>query len=115
MEEIKTLLDNAITTSRAANSRAIFRGRADAVAAFLDAVRYCRKIGIKACRPPPTASNRETSGIREAPPRLASATPICNLASATGQLAAPSATCSTKLRAIENLYSAGVDMVGNPC
>jgi hypothetical protein len=37
------------------------------------------------------------------------------LASATGQLAAPSATCSTKLRAIENLYSAGVDMVGNPC
>ncbi|HMK28113.1 MAG TPA: radical SAM protein [Terriglobales bacterium] len=115
-EEIKTLLDNAITIKPKRQMSVQFSGGEPTLSPyFLDAVRYARKVGY-------TSVQAATNGIE-----FAKSVEFCQQAAEAGlryvylQFDGIGNTANShrkvgnlfdvKLRAIENLYKAGVDIV----
>jgi 7,8-dihydro-6-hydroxymethylpterin dimethyltransferase len=97
-EDIKTMLDNAITIKPRRQMSVQFSGGEPTLSPyFLDAVRYARRSATTRCRPPPTASSSPrapTSPSR--PPKPACAT---RTSSSTA-----SATPPTRIAAVGNLF-----------
>src|SRR5712672_3343389 len=115
-EEIKTLLDNAITIKPRRQLSVQFSGGEPTLSPyFLDAVRYCRTIGyqsvqaatngIEFAKKPEFAKQAAEAGLRYAYLQFDGIGNEANSHRAVGNL------FDVKLRAIENLYSAGVDIV----
>jgi 7,8-dihydro-6-hydroxymethylpterin dimethyltransferase len=115
-EEIKTLLDNAISIKPRRQLSVQFSGGEPTLSPyFLDAVRYCRKIGyqsvqaatngIEFAKKPEFAKQAAEAGLRYAYLQFDGIGNEANSHRAVGNL------FDVKLRAIENLYSAGVDIV----
>ncbi|MGD1096624.1 MAG: radical SAM protein [Bryobacteraceae bacterium] len=115
-EEIKTLLDNAISIKPRRQLSVQFSGGEPTLSPhFLDAVRYCRKIGyqsvqaatngIEFAKRPEFAKQAAEAGLRYAYLQFDGIGNEANSHRAVGNL------FDVKLRAIENLYSAGVDIV----
>src|SRR6202162_4833091 len=115
-EEIKTLLDNAITIKPRRQLSVQFSGGEPTLSPhFLEAVRYCRKIGyqsvqaatngIEFAKRPDFAKQAAEAGLRYAYLQFDGIGNEANSHRAVGNL------FDVKLRAIENLYSAGVDIV----
>src|SRR6266853_1361852 len=115
-EEIKTLLDNAITIKPRRQLSVQFSGGEPTLSPyFLDAIRYCRKIGyqsvqaatngIEFAKRPEFAKEAAEAGLRYAYLQFDGIGNEANSHRAVGNL------FDVKLRAIENLYSAGVDIV----
>jgi uncharacterized radical SAM superfamily Fe-S cluster-containing enzyme len=115
-EEIKTLLDNAISIKPRRQLSVQFSGGEPTLSPyFLDAVRYCRKIGyqsvqaatngIEFAKRPDFAKQAAEAGLRYAYLQFDGIGNEANSHRAVGNL------FDVKLRAIENLYSAGVDIV----
>ena len=115
-EEIKTLLDNALTIKPRRQLSVQFSGGEPTLSPyFLDAVRYCRKIGyqsvqaatngIEFAKRPEFAKQAAEAGLRYAYLQFDGIGNEANSHRAVGNL------FDVKLRAIENLYSAGVDIV----
>ena len=98
-EDIKTLLDNAISIKPRRQMSVQFSGGEPTLSPyFLDAVRYAAKSATTACRPPPTASNSPSvRNLPRRPPKPDCVTPICSsTVSATRPIrTARSATYST--------------------
>src|SRR6202521_5832573 len=115
-EEIKTLLDNAISIKPRRQLSVQFSGGEPTLSPyFLDAVKYCRKIGyqsvqaatngIEFAKRPDFAKQAAEAGLRYAYLQFDGIGNEANSHRAVGNL------FDVKLRAIENLYSAGVDIV----
>ncbi len=115
-EDIKTLLDNAISIKPRRQLSVQFSGGEPTLSPyFLDAVRYCRKIGyqsvqaatngIEFAKRPDFAKQAAEAGLRYAYLQFDGIGNEANSHRAVGNL------FDVKLRAIENLYSAGVDIV----
>src|ERR1700687_5919 len=115
-EEIKTMLDNALTIKPRRQLSVQFSGGEPTLSPyFLDAVRYCRKIGyqsvqaatngIEFAKKPEFAKQAAEAGLRYAYLQFDGIGNEANSHRAVGNL------FDVKLRAIENLYSAGVDIV----
>src|ERR1700733_2573651 len=115
-EEIKTLLDNAISIKPRRQLSVQFSGGEPTLSPyFLDAVRYCRKIGyqsvqaatngIEFAKRPDFAKQAAEAGLRYAYLQFDGIGNEANSHRAVGNL------FDVKLRAIENLYAAGVDIV----
>ncbi len=115
-EEIKTLLDNAISIKPRRQLSVQFSGGEPTLSPyFLDAVRYCRKIGyqsvqaatngIEFAKRPDFAKAAAEAGLRYAYLQFDGIGNEANSHRAVGNL------FDVKLRAIENRYSAGVDIV----
>jgi uncharacterized radical SAM superfamily Fe-S cluster-containing enzyme len=115
-EEIKTLLDNAMTIKPRRQLSVQFSGGEPTLSPhFLDAVRYCRKLGyqsvqaatngIEFAKRPEFAKEAAEAGLRYAYLQFDGIGNAANSHRAVGNL------FDVKLRAIENLYSAGVDIV----
>src|SRR5512142_3408179 len=115
-EEIKTLLDNAISIKPRRQLSLPFSGGEPTLSPhFLDVVRYCRKIGyqsvqaatngIEFAKRPEFAKEAAEAGLRYAYLQFDGIGNEANSHRAVGNL------FDVKLRAIENLYSAGVDIV----
>ena len=115
-EEIKTLLDNAMTIKPRRQLSVQFSGGEPTLSPyFLDAVRYCRKVGyqsvqaatngIEFAKRPEFAKQAAEAGLRYAYLQFDGIGNEANSHRAVGNL------FDVKLRAIENLYSAGVDIV----
>ena len=115
-EEIKTLLDNAISIKPRRQLSVQFSGGEPTLSPhFLDAVHYCRKIGyqsvqaatngIEFAKRPEFAKEAAEAGLRYAYLQFDGIGNEANSHRAVGNL------FDVKLRAIENLYSAGVDIV----
>ncbi len=115
-EEIKTLLDNAISIKPRRQLSVQFSGGEPTLSPhFLEAVRYCRKIGyqsvqaatngIEFAKRPEFAKEAAEAGLRYAYLQFDGIGNEANSHRAVGNL------FDVKLRAIENLYSAGVDIV----
>jgi uncharacterized radical SAM superfamily Fe-S cluster-containing enzyme len=115
-EEIKTLLDNAISIKPRRQLSVQFSGGEPTLSPyFLDAIRYCRKIGyqsvqaatngIEFAKKPEFAKQAAEAGLRYAYLQFDGIGNEANSHRAVGNL------FDVKLRAIENLYSAGVDIV----
>jgi uncharacterized radical SAM superfamily Fe-S cluster-containing enzyme len=115
-EEIKTLLDNAISIKPRRQLSVQFSGGEPTLSPhFLDAVRYCRKLGyqsvqaatngIEFAKRPEFAKEAAEAGLRYAYLQFDGIGNAANSHRAVGNL------FDVKLRAIENLYSAGVDIV----
>jgi len=115
-EEIKTLLDNALSIKPRRQLSVQFSGGEPTLSPyFLDAVRYCRKIGyqsvqaatngIEFAKKPEFAKQAAEAGLRYAYLQFDGIGNEANSHRAVGNL------FDVKLRAIENLYSAGVDIV----
>ncbi len=115
-EEIKTLLDNAISIKPRRQLSVQFSGGEPTLSPhFLAAVQYCRKIGyqsvqaatngIEFAKRPEFAKEAATAGLRYAYLQFDGIGNEANSHRAVGNL------FDVKLRAIENLYSAGVDIV----
>jgi len=115
-EEIKTLLDNAITIKPRRQLSVQFSGGEPTLSPyFLDAIRYCRKIGyqsvqaatngIEFAKRPEFAKEAAEAGLRYAYLQFDGIGNEANSHRAVGNL------FDVKLRAIENLYNAGVDIV----
>ncbi len=115
-EEIKTLLDNAMKIKPRRQMSVQFSGGEPTLSPyFLDAVRYCRKIGyqsvqaatngIEFAKRPEFAKEAAEAGLRYAYLQFDGIGNEANSHRAVGNL------FDVKLRAIENLYSAGVDIV----
>jgi uncharacterized radical SAM superfamily Fe-S cluster-containing enzyme len=115
-EEIKTMLDNALTIKPRRQLSVQFSGGEPTLSPyFLDAVRYCRKIGyqsvqaatngIEFAKKPEFAKAAAEAGLRYAYLQFDGIGNEANSHRAVGNL------FDVKLRAIENLYSAGVDIV----
>ncbi len=115
-EEIKTLLDNALTIKPRRQLSVQFSGGEPTLSPyFLDAVRYCRKVGyqsvqaatngIEFAKRPEFAKQAAEAGLRYAYLQFDGIGNEANSHRAVGNL------FDVKLRAIENLYSAGVDIV----
>jgi uncharacterized radical SAM superfamily Fe-S cluster-containing enzyme len=115
-EEIKTLLDNAISIKPRRQLSVQFSGGEPTLSPhFLAAVRYCRTIGyqsvqaatngIEFAKRPEFAKEAATAGLRYAYLQFDGIGNEANSHRAVGNL------FDVKLRAIENLYSAGVDIV----
>ena len=115
-EEIKTLLDNAISIKPRRQLSVQFSGGEPTLSPyFLDAVKYCRKIGyqsvqaatngIEFAKRPEFAKQAAEAGLRYAYLQFDGIGNEANSHRAVGNL------FDVKLRAIENLYSAGVDIV----
>ena len=115
-EEIKTLLDNAISIKPRRQLSVQFSGGEPTLSPyFLDAVRYCRKIGyqsvqaatngIEFAKRPDFAKAAAEAGLRYAYLQFDGIGNEANSHRAVGNL------FDVKLRAIENLYAAGVDIV----
>src|SRR5919106_1769396 len=98
-EDIKTVLDNAISIKPRRQMSVQFSGGEPTISPyFLDAVRYARKVGYNSVQ-------AATNGIEFAKsPDFARAAAEAGLRYAYLQF-------DVKLRAIENLYNAGVDLV----
>jgi uncharacterized radical SAM superfamily Fe-S cluster-containing enzyme len=115
-EEIKTLLDNAISIKPRRQLSVQFSGGEPTLSPyFLDAIRYCRKLGyqsvqaatngIEFAKRPEFAKEAAEAGLRYAYLQFDGIGNEANSHRAVGNL------FDVKLRAIENLYSAGVDIV----
>ena len=115
-EEIKTLLDNALKIKPRRQMSVQFSGGEPTISPyFLDAVRYCRKIGyqsvqaatngIEFAKRPEFAKEAAAAGLRYAYLQFDGIGNAANSHRAVGNL------FDVKLRAIENLHSAGVDIV----
>ncbi|HEV2199701.1 MAG TPA: radical SAM protein [Bryobacteraceae bacterium] len=115
-EEIKQLLDNAISIKPRRQLSVQFSGGEPTLSPyFLDAVRYCRKIGyqsvqaatngIEFAKRPDFAKQAAEAGLRYAYLQFDGIGNEANSHRAVGNL------FDVKLRAIENLHSAGVDIV----
>ena len=115
-EEIKTLLDNALSIKPRRQLSVQFSGGEPTLSPyFLDAVRYCRKVGyqsvqaatngIEFAKRPEFAKQAAEAGLRYAYLQFDGIGNEANSHRAVGNL------FDVKLRAIENLYSAGVDIV----
>src|SRR6202522_318802 len=115
-EEIKTMLDNALTIKPRRQLSVQFSGGEPTLSPhFLDAVRYCRQIGyqsvqaatngIEFAKRPEFAKQAAEAGLRYAYLQFDGIGNEANSHRAVGNL------FDVKLRAIENLYSAGVDIV----
>src|SRR6201981_1044650 len=115
-EEIKTLLDNAITIKPRRQMSVQFSGGEPTLSPyFLDAVRYARKVGynsvqaatngIEFAKSPEFAKAAAEAGLRYAYLQFDGIGNGANSHRRVGNL------FDVKLRAIENLHSAGVDIV----
>jgi uncharacterized radical SAM superfamily Fe-S cluster-containing enzyme len=115
-EEIKTLLDNAISIKPRRQLSVQFSGGEPTLSPyFLDAIRYCRKLGyqsvqaatngIEFAKRPEFAKEAADAGLRYAYLQFDGIGNEANSHRKVGNL------FDVKLRAIENLYSAGVDIV----
>jgi len=115
-EEIKTLLDNAISIKPRRQLSVQFSGGEPTLSPhFLDAIRYCSKLGyqsvqaatngIEFAKRPEFAKQAAEAGLRYAYLQFDGIGNEANSHRAVGNL------FDVKLRAIENLYSAGVDIV----
>jgi uncharacterized radical SAM superfamily Fe-S cluster-containing enzyme len=115
-EDIKTLLDNALKIKPRRQMSVQFSGGEPTLSPyFLDAVRYCRKVGynsvqaatngIEFAKSPEFARAAAEAGLRYAYLQFDGIGNAANSHRAVGNL------FDVKLRAIENLYNAGVDIV----
>ncbi|HWZ30815.1 MAG TPA: radical SAM protein [Bryobacteraceae bacterium] len=115
-EEIQTLLDNALTIKPRRQLSVQFSGGEPTLSPhFLKAVQYCRKVGyqsvqaatngIEFAKRPEFAKQAAEAGLRYAYLQFDGIGNEANSHRAVGNL------FDVKLRAIENLYSAGVDIV----
>ncbi|HEX5431019.1 MAG TPA: radical SAM protein [Bryobacteraceae bacterium] len=115
-EEIKTLLDNAISIKPRRQLSVQFSGGEPTLSPyFLDAIRYCRELGyqsvqaatngIEFAKRPDFAKAAGEAGLRYAYLQFDGIGNAANSHRAVGNL------FDVKLRAIENLHSAGVDIV----
>src|SRR4030081_2232850 len=115
-EEIKTVLDNAITIKPRRQMSVQFSGGEPTMSPFfLDAVRYARKVGynsvqaatngIEFAKSPEFAKAAAEAGLRSAYLQFDGIGNAANAHRRVGNL------FDVKLRAIENLYDAGVDIV----
>jgi uncharacterized radical SAM superfamily Fe-S cluster-containing enzyme len=115
-EDIKTLLDNAISIKPRRQMSVQFSGGEPTLSPyFLDAVRYSRKVGynsvqaatngIEFAKRPDFAKAAADAGLRYAYLQFDGIGNAANSHRAVGNL------FDVKLRAIENLWSAGVDIV----
>ncbi len=115
-EDIKTLLDNAMKIKPRRQMSVQFSGGEPTLSPyFLDAIRYCRKLGyqsvqaatngIEFAKRPEFAKEAAEAGLRYAYLQFDGVGNEANSHRAVGNL------FDVKLRAIENLYSAGVDIV----
>ncbi len=115
-EEIKTLLDNAISIKPRRQLSVQFSGGEPTLSPhFLEAIRYCRQLGyqsvqaatngIEFAKRPEFAKQAAEAGLRYAYLQFDGIGNAANSHRAVGNL------FDVKLRAIENLYSAGVDIV----
>jgi uncharacterized radical SAM superfamily Fe-S cluster-containing enzyme len=116
MEEIKEILDNAITIKPRRQMSVQFSGGEPTLSPyFLDAVRYCRKVGynsvqaatngIEFAKSPEFCKQAAEAGLRYAYLQFDGIGNEANSHRAVGNL------FDVKLRAIENLWKAGVDIV----
>src|SRR5579884_4213062 len=115
-EDIKTLLDNAISIKPRRQLSVHFSGGEPTLSPyFIDAIKYCRKLGyqsvqaatngIEFAKRPEFAKEAAEAGLRYAYLQFDGIGNAANSHRAVGNL------FDVKLRAIENLYSAGVDIV----
>jgi uncharacterized radical SAM superfamily Fe-S cluster-containing enzyme len=115
-EEIKTLLDNAMSIKPRRQMSVQFSGGEPTLSPhFLDAIRYCRKIGynsvqaatngIEFAKSPEFCKQAAEAGLRYAYLQFDGIGNEANSHRAVGNL------FDVKMRAIENLWSAGVDIV----
>src|SRR5687767_2808669 len=115
-EDIQTLLDNAISIKPRRQMSVQFSGGEPTMSPwFLDAVRYARKVGynsvqaatngIEFAKNPEFARAAAEAGLRHAYLQFDGIGNAANAHRRVGNL------FDVKLRAIENLYSAGVDIV----
>ncbi len=115
-EEIKTLLDNAITIKPKRQMSVQFSGGEPTLSPyFLDAVRYARKVGynsvqaatngIEFAKSPEFAKQAAEAGLRYAYLQFDGIGNAANSHRKVGNL------FDVKLRAIENLHAAGVEIV----
>jgi uncharacterized radical SAM superfamily Fe-S cluster-containing enzyme len=115
-EEIKTLLDNAISIKPRRQLSVQFSGGEPTLSPhFIRAIRYCREIGyqsvqaatngIEFAKRPEFAQEAAEAGLRYAYLQFDGIGNEANSHRAVGNL------FDVKLRAIENLYAAGVDIV----
>src|ERR1700724_986289 len=115
-EDIKTLLDNAISIKPRRQLSVQFSGGEPTISPyFLDAVRYARKVGynsvqaatngIEFAKSPEFAKAAAEAGLRYAYLQFDGIGNAANAHRRVGNL------FDVKLRAIENLHSAGVDIV----
>src|SRR5579871_2205570 len=115
-EEIQTLLDNALTIKPRRQLSVQFSGGEPTLSPhFLKAVQYCRKVGyqsvqaatngIEFAKRPEFAKEAAEAGLRYAYLQFDGIGNEANSHRAVGNL------FDVKLRAIENLYAAGVDIV----
>src|SRR2546428_11355062 len=115
-DDIKTVLDNAITIKPKRQMSVQFSGGEPTISPyFLDAVRYARKVGynsvqadtngIEFAKNPEFAKQAAEAGLRYAYLQFDGIGTAANAHRRVGNL------FDVKLRAIENLYSAGVDIV----
>jgi 7,8-dihydro-6-hydroxymethylpterin dimethyltransferase len=115
-EDIKTMLDNAISIKPKRQMSVQFSGGEPTMSPyFLDAVRYARKVGynsvqaatngIEFAKSPDFARAAADAGLRYAYLQFDGIGNAANSHRLVGNL------FDVKLRAIENLYSAGVDIV----
>jgi 7,8-dihydro-6-hydroxymethylpterin dimethyltransferase len=115
-EEIKQLLDNALEIKPRRQLSVQFSGGEPTLSPyFLDAIRYCRQIGyqsvqaatngIEFAKRPEFAKEAAAAGLRYAYLQFDGIGNEANSHRAVGNL------FDVKLRAIENLHSAGVDIV----
>src|SRR5213082_968395 len=115
-DDIKMVLDNAITIKPRRQMSVQFSGGEPTLSPwFLDAVRYARKVGynsvqaatngIEFAKNPEFAKQAAEAGLRYAYLQFDGIGNAGNAHRRVGNL------CDVKLRAIENLYGAGVDIV----
>src|SRR6202790_807106 len=115
-EDIKTLLDNAISIKPRRQLSVQFSGGEPTLSPyFLDAIRYCRQLGyqsvqaatngIEFAKRPEFAKEAAAAGLRYAYLQFDGIGNEANSHRAVGNL------FDVKLRSIENLYIAGVDIV----
>src|SRR5436189_1219216 len=115
-EDIKTVLDNAITIKQRRQMSVQFSGGEPTISPyFLDAVRYARKVGynsvqaatngIEFAKDPEFAKKAAEAGLRYAYLQFDGIGNAANSHRRVGNL------FDVKLRAIENLYNNGVDIV----
>src|SRR5271169_3051620 len=115
-EDIKTLLDNAISIKPRRQLSVQFSGGEPTLSPyFLDAIRYCRKLGyqsvqaatngIEFAKKPGFAKEAAEAGLRYAYLQFDGIGNAANSHRAVGNL------FDVKLQAIENLYAEGVDIV----
>jgi uncharacterized radical SAM superfamily Fe-S cluster-containing enzyme len=115
-DDIKTVLDNAISIKPRRQMSVQFSGGEPTISPyFLDAVRYARKVGynsvqaatngIEFAKRPEFAKEAAEAGLRYAYLQFDGIGNAANSHRRVGNL------FDVKLRAIENLYSAGVDIV----